>query len=176
MICAWEEGLKTLVVIDTSVFYHLPEDTALPEATIEPQVIPATESIPTQTEDQEDAQEVSYEVSSIAVQTDNRLEDLLNTCNNQARIIRRFQRTVAKYEQDLQMIRNRRPAAHAVGNIYFCPHGKVWHVSETCARNRTDAPVIMRRPCAYCSGEPIPLPQSLHDILYPQQPSASSTG
>ena len=46
LIRAWE-GLKTLVVIDTSVFYHLPEDTALPEATIEPQVIPAAESIPT---------------------------------------------------------------------------------------------------------------------------------
>ena len=160
---------------DTPVIAPFPEDDQLLETTIEPQVIPATESIPTQTEDQEDPQEASYEVSSIAVRTDNRFENLLNTCK-QARIFRRFQRTDAKYEQDLQMIWNRRPTAHAVGNIYLCPHGRVWHISETCARSRTDAPVIMRKPCAYCRGEPIPLPQSLHDILYPQQPSASSTG
>ena len=167
------EGLKTFVTADTPVFGPLPEDNPLPEATIEPQVVPTTESSTTQTEDREDPPEVSYEASSTAVQTDHQFEDLLQTCTSQARIIRRF-RAVAKYEHDSQEIRKRRPTAYAVGNIYLCPHGNVWHVSETCARNRTDAPV-MRRHCAYCGGEPIELPPS----LYPQdvrQPSAGSTG
>ena len=61
-------------------------------------MIPTTESITTQTEDQEDPSEVSYEASSTAVQTDHQFEDLLNTCSSQARIIGRLQRAVAKSE------------------------------------------------------------------------------
>ena len=175
LICAWE-GLKTFVTADTLVFGPLPEDNLVPETTIEPPVIPATESITTQTEDREDPQEVSREENSTAVQTDQQFfEDLLHTNNSHVRTIRRLQRAVAKYEQDLQAIRNRRPTARTVGNVYLCAHGKVWHVSEQCARNRTDAPIIMRRPCAYCCGEPLPLPPALHEILYPQH-STSSIG
>ena len=132
LICAWE-GLKTFVTADYPVFGPLPE------GTIQPRVIPNTESISTQTEDREDPPEASYEASSTAVQTEHHFDDLLQTCTNQARIIRRSERAVTKYEHDLQTICNRRPTAHAVENIYLCPHGKVWHVSERCARDRTEA-------------------------------------
>ena len=144
LICAWE-GLKTFVTVDAPVIGPLPD-------TIHQQALPTTESIATQTEDREDPPEVSLEVSSTAAQTDQQFEDLLQTCTSQAQIIRKLQGVVAKRDHDLQAIRGWRPTAYTEGNIYLCPSGKVLHACELCARNRTDAQVITRRPCAYCGG------------------------
>ena len=56
---------------------------------------------------------------------------------------------------------------NVVGNVYFCPGGTVWHASEVCARQRTNAALILRKPCAHCGDERIPMPQILQDMLYP---------
>ena len=114
---------------------------------------------------------VEIELVSVGSQTesveDPQLEELLRARGQQAQTIRALQGVIGKKNHDLQAIRNWRPTANAIGNIYLCPGGTVWHASEMCARQRTSAELILRKPRAHCGDEQVPMPQILQDILYP---------
>ena len=105
--------------------------------------------------------------SQTAEVSDPQIEELLETRQKQAQTIRTLQGILGKNNHDLQAVRNWRRNANAVDNICLCPGGTVWHASEVCARQRTSSGLILRQPCEHCGKEPIPMPQILGDILYP---------
>ena len=98
----------------------------------------------------EAATHTSKEVVSVGSRTesveDPQFQELLYTRSQQAQTIRALQGVIGKKTHDLQAIRNWRPTANAVGNIYLCPCGTVWHACEVSARQRTNAELVMRRP------------------------------
>ena len=105
---------------------------------------------------------------------DPQLEELLHTRSQQARAIRALQGVLWKKNHDLQAMRNGRSTASAVGNIYLCPGGTVWHACEVCARQRANAGLVMCRPCARCGNERVPMLQILQEILYSPMPLPSA--
>ena len=76
------------------------------------------------------------EVVSVGFQTegseDPQLDELSRNRTQQARTIHALQGLIDKKKHDLQAIRTWRPTANAVGTIYLCPGGTVWHASATC--------------------------------------------
>ena len=81
------------------------------------------------------------------------VEEFLLTRTQQSQTIRALQGVIGKKNHDLHAIRNWRLTANAVGNI--------------CVRQRTNAGLVLRRPCAHCGDETVLMPQILQDMLYP---------
>ena len=125
LVCAWE-GFKTLVS----------EETPGGESSS-----PSQSRVAREETDSPKPEMISSEVQTEEA-SESQLEELLRTRTKQAQTIPTLQGIIGKKNHDLQAIRNWRPTANAVGTVYFCPEGTVWHASELCARNRAGGRLI----------------------------------